>query len=115
MFFSFAMRTAHQAIVRFAQEHRLSESPGTTCVACLVQDGCAWWAHAGDSRLYFVRDGQVLAKTRDHSVVARPIEMGEVTEVEAAFLERSVIYSCLGASETPQVELSGRTALHVTT
>lgn len=111
MFLNFAMRTAHQTIVRYAQEHRLPASPGTTCVACMVQDGCAWWAHAGDSRLYFVRDGEVLAKTRDHSVVARLLEMGEITELEAGFLERSVIYSCLGATQTPQVELSGKTVL----
>lgn len=111
MFLHFAMRTAHQAIARFAQEHRLPESPGTTCVACMLQDGCAWWAHAGDSRLYLVRRGEALAQTRDHSVVARLLEQGEITEQESAFLGRNVIYSCLGAMQTPQVDLSGKTVL----
>jgi hypothetical protein len=35
----------------------LRDSPRTTCVACVVQDNVAYWAHAGDSRLYLMRDG----------------------------------------------------------
>jgi serine/threonine protein phosphatase PrpC len=33
------------------------ECPRTTCVACVVQNGYAYWAHAGDSRLYVLRAG----------------------------------------------------------
>ena len=36
------------------------------CVACVVQDGYAYWAHVGDSRLYVFREGRILARTRDH-------------------------------------------------
>ena len=39
-------------------EHNLLECPRTTCVACVIQNGYAYWAHAGDSRLYVLRRGQ---------------------------------------------------------
>ena len=32
------------------------DTPRTTCVACIIQDDAAYWAHAGDSRLYMLRD-----------------------------------------------------------
>jgi hypothetical protein len=45
------------------------DSPRTTCVACIVQNNIAYWVHSGDSRLYLLRNGKVLAQTRDHSRV----------------------------------------------
>ena len=32
--------------------------PRATCAVCLVQEGGAYWAHIGDSRIYQVRDGK---------------------------------------------------------
>lgn len=42
----------------------------TTIVVLLVDlySGAALWAHAGDSRLYCWHDGQLLGRTRDHSL-----------------------------------------------
>ena len=50
-----------------------------TTVVCLFIDlaqGLALWGHAGDSRLYVFRDRQMLAHTRDHSVVQSLVEAG---------------------------------------
>ena len=52
------INSAHRAIVSHAVAENLLECPRTTCVVCLVQDGSACWAHAGDSRLYVLRGGQ---------------------------------------------------------
>ncbi len=50
-----------------------------TTLVCLVIDAvghAAHWAHAGDSRLYWFRDGSVLRRTRDHSLVQTLVDAG---------------------------------------
>jgi len=103
---------AHLAVVEQARADRLDEIPGTTCVACVVQDGQAWWAHAGDSRLYHLRQGRVLARTRDHSLTRQVAELAGLTEEEAAAVAgRNVIYSCLGGYGRPELDLAPPVAL----
>ncbi len=62
-----ALIDGHQALQRYASQQAMSDTPRTTIVACVLQGDAAYWAHCGDSRLYWVRDAQVLARTRDHS------------------------------------------------
>ncbi|MEK7437087.1 MAG: protein phosphatase 2C domain-containing protein [Pseudomonadota bacterium] len=113
---SFLQRTitaAHRAIVRNAGESGLPESPRTTCVACIVQDDTACWAHAGDSRLYHIRAGRILAQTRDHSLVQQLIDSGRVREeAVAAHPDRNRIFNCLGSQGLPRVDLSEGTRLN---
>jgi serine/threonine protein phosphatase PrpC len=91
------MRNAHNAIVKFAQEHQLGGNPGTTCVAALVQDDKVCWAHAGDSRLYLLRGGVIAAVTHDHSVVQQWADMGIISTGEMkTHPERNKITNCLG-------------------
>jgi serine/threonine protein phosphatase PrpC len=102
-----AINSAHRAIVAYAVEKNLLESPRTTCVACIVQNGRAWWAHAGDSRLYVLRDGQLVSNTQDHSKVQQMVEAGMITaEAAAKHPDRNKIFSCLGGVVPPQVSLS---------
>lgn len=106
------MINAHHAIIDYSAKHRLNDSPRTTCVACLVQDGVAYWAHAGDSRLFLMRNGRVVTQTRDHSRVRLLIEEGVITEAQAAVHpERNKIYSCLGGHQAPEIEFSRKTLL----
>ena len=103
-----AIQSAHRAIVSHAVEHNLLECPRTTCVACIVQNGAAYWAHAGDSRLYVLRTGQLLAVTQDHSKIQQMIDAGEITpEAAARHPDRNKIFSCLGGVIPPQIA-SGR-------
>ncbi|HJW24903.1 MAG TPA: protein phosphatase 2C domain-containing protein [Rhodocyclaceae bacterium] len=104
---------AHHAILDYSAKHRLQESPRTTCVACIVQDNIAYWAHAGDSRLYLMRGGKVAAQTRDHSRVRLLIEEGVINEAQAArHPDRNKIYSCLGSiDQPPELDFSRKTLL----
>ncbi|HEX4332206.1 MAG TPA: protein phosphatase 2C domain-containing protein [Usitatibacter sp.] len=103
-----AIQSAHRAIVSHAVEQNLLECPRTTVVACIVQNGNAYWAHAGDSRLYVLRKGQMIARTQDHSRVQMMIDAGEITpEAAARHPERNKIFSCLGGVVPPQIA-SGR-------
>ena len=98
---------AHHAIIEHATEGGLAEAPRTTCVACVVQEGGAWGGPAGDSRLYHIRDGRILAQTKDHSFVQHLIDRGRIREEAfAAHPDRNRIYSCLGSARQPQVNLS---------
>lgn len=107
-----AINHAHHSILDYTARHRLSDTPRTTCVACVVQDNVAHWAHAGDSRLYLLRNGRVAAQTRDHSRIRLLIEEGLVTETQAAtHPERNKIYSCLGSLTPPEIDFSRKTPL----
>jgi PPM family protein phosphatase len=75
---------AHAAILDYASREDMLESPRTTCVACVVQDGVAHWAHTGDSRLYHFRAGRILAQTKDHSHVQKLVNQGRIREEAVA-------------------------------
>ena len=112
MFLQKAMTNAHRAIIDFADAHNLKDSPRTTCVACIIQDNIAYWAHSGDSRLYLMRGGKVLVRTRDHSRVQLLMDQGVINEAQAAVHpERNKIYSCLGGPTPPEIEFARKTPL----
>lgn len=103
---------AHHSILDYAAHHQFRDSPRTTCVACVIQDNIAYWAHAGDSRLFLMREGRVAAQTRDHSRIRLLVEEGIVSEADAAtHPERNKIYSCLGSPTPPEIEFSRKTPL----
>ena len=107
-----ALQQAHADILRYTREHAMPDSPRTTIVACLVQHNSAVWAHCGDSRLYWLRRGQVLGRTRDHSHVEYLIAKGQADASErATHPDRNKLYNCLGASTPPKVELSRAASL----
>lgn len=69
----------------------------TTIVALLADGDTAFWAHAGDSRLYHFRNGRIVERTRDHSVPQRLMDAGEISEEQIRFHEeRSRLLLSLG-------------------
>ncbi|NEX59852.1 PP2C family protein-serine/threonine phosphatase [Noviherbaspirillum galbum] len=103
---------AHREIHRYRAINNLPETPRTTIVACLIQHNNAYWAHCGDSRLYWMRRGQILARTRDHSRIETLIAQGKVDPSERdTHPERNKLFNCLGAPNIPIVELSRRASL----
>lgn len=99
-FVSDAMRRANERIMRVAHDQSLGGFPGSTCVAALIQGGKVYWGHAGDSRLYLLRNGAVLNRTRDHSMVQQWFEWGILTAEEArVHPQRNQITNCLGGVE----------------
>lgn len=113
-FLTDSINGAHAAILQYTEDHGLLETPRTTVVAALVQSGSAIWAHAGDSRVYHVRAGQIVAQTRDHSRVQQLVLQGVVREeAVAAHPDRNKIYNCLGGVLPPEVTLSEEWLLQV--
>ena len=74
---------------------------GTTLTLAVMLGAEIITAHVGDSRLYLVgSDGSLALKTRDHSLVKRLIDLGEITEDEAGLHpHRNVLYRALGQSD----------------
>lgn len=100
-----ALGAAHAAIVREAEKRRFLENPRTVLVACVVQDGHAFWTHVGDCRFYLLRSGRVVARSRDHTVVQRLIDEGRIREEAAAtHPHRNRLLQCLGGYQPPQIE-----------
>lgn len=105
-FFNTAIMAAHRKILRYAAEGGMSDTPRTTLVAAVVQGGVAHWAHCGDSRLYFVRDGEMLARTRDHSYLEQRRDATKPPALPAG-VNRNVLYTCLGSPVKPVFDITG--------
>ena len=107
-----AFLAAHRELHRYCAVNKLPETPRTTIVGCLIQHNNAFWAHCGDSRLYWMRQGQILARTRDHSRIETLIAQGKVDPSERdSHPERNKLFNCIGAPSMPIVELSRRASL----
>lgn len=93
-----------QAAVMEAQRAVLREAPGsgTTVTAALVLGQQLTIAHVGDSRAYLLYNEQRMDPvTRDHSLVRRLEELGQITAAEAAVHpQRNVLYRAIGQGET---------------
>ena len=102
-FFSTALMAAHHQIVRYASEKGLLDTPRTTLVACILQGAGATWVHCGDSRLYVVRDGELLTRTRDHSYV----EQKTIATARFEHINRNILFTCLGSPTKPVFDIAG--------
>jgi serine/threonine protein phosphatase PrpC len=99
-----AVGRSHGMLLREAQALGLAEAPRTTVVACVIQSGRAYWSHVGDSRLYLVRKGEVLVRTRDHSLVQQLVDEGALREDEAGtHPERNRLLQCVGGTQAPRI------------
>lgn len=78
---------------------------GTTAVVALVTDSYAYIAHVGDSRAYLIADGEAVQLTRDHSVVQRMLENGEITPDEVAnHPKKHIITRAIGVDSEIKVD-----------
>src|SRR5437764_4302654 len=102
-FLTRAIAAGHAAILREAQKRDLLDTPRTVLVACVVQNGFAYWMHVGDSRLYLIRQGRIVHRTRDHTVVQQLVDEGRIRE-EAIVThpERNRLLQCMGGFQLPR-------------
>jgi PPM family protein phosphatase len=101
-----AIIAGHHQLLRYATSKSLMDTPRTTVVGCVLQGNQAYWAHCGDSRLYVVREGKLIARTRDHSYSELQETLSHVVPMGAKF-NRNVLFTCLGSPGKPVVDTSG--------
>ncbi len=104
-----AIGVAHRQLLAYARQRRMADSPRTTLVACILQQGTAWWAHCGDSRLYLLRGSDLVTRTRDHSYAELRAALQAPPNARAA--NRNVLFTCLGSPVDPVVDGVGPLAL----
>jgi PPM family protein phosphatase len=101
-----AICAANRAVHDRADSDTGLSGMGTTLVALLLQPGAALIAHAGDSRCYVFRGGQLLRQTHDHSLVDEQIRLGTITPEEAERSPfRSVITRAIGTQPSVSEEI----------
>jgi serine/threonine protein phosphatase PrpC len=104
---------AHDEVVALGLGLPQDVRPRATCAVCLIQGTSAYWAHVGDSRVYLIRGGAVVERTRDHSHVELLLRAGRITESQAAAHPmRNYVECCIGGDPVlPEMTLSGRRTL----
>lgn len=97
--------------IGISQAHKniIESAPGggTTMTAAVSIGTQMTLAHVGDSRAYAVYlDGRMQLLTRDHSLVKRLEELGQITAEEAAsHPQKSMLYRALGQGDVPEPDI----------
>jgi PPM family protein phosphatase len=101
-FLAQTLTEANRAILDHALAQGLEDNPRTTIVAVVVQDGRFQGIHSGDSRWYWLRDGHMLQRTRDHTYH----EQARFGQAMPAHANRNILFTCLGTPGAPLYDLS---------
>src|SRR5579872_3609885 len=93
-----ALEEANSRIIDYQKERPEARGMGSTgvCAAIVPPDGAVAWV--GDSRAYVLEGGSLRQLTKDHSLVQRLVEIGQISAEEARHHEhKNVITRSLGA------------------
>jgi len=102
-----AIQEANRVIVLRRQNPAFS-SMGTTVVGAMIKGDEITIAHAGDSRAYLVRAGEVQQLTIDHTYVQDLVDKGLISHEESmTHPQAHVLTKCLGAE--PRLEMDRQT------
>jgi len=92
-----AVSSAHEAIIRHAQENPACAGMGTTLSVMWRGGHYMYIAHVGDSRIYRYRDGELEQITQDHSLVEELVRAHIITREQArTHPRRNIITRALG-------------------
>ncbi|MFN8670636.1 MAG: Stp1/IreP family PP2C-type Ser/Thr phosphatase [Candidatus Sericytochromatia bacterium] len=101
-----AVKRANSVIYQESKENKEYSGMGTTITASLIHNGQIYISHVGDSRAYLINQNSIEKITRDHSLVGRLLESGQITEEEAAIHpQRNLIYRSLGSFPAVEVDV----------
>jgi PPM family protein phosphatase len=100
-----AVLSANQAIIDLSTQDRDKHGMGTTFTGIAFIGAEAMVSHAGDSRVYLVRDGNAVQVTDDHTLLARLAEAGVTTGPDATRW-KGVVTNALGIGEPTWVASS---------
>lgn len=100
-----AITAANISVYDMSKANKELEGMGTTVVCCVVADGVAYIAHAGDSRAYSIKGDTVAQLTKDHSVVQALVETGKLTQEQAkSHPRKNLITRALGVEENIKID-----------
>lgn len=101
-----SIKLANKVVYEMAMEYKQYHGMGTTVVLILVTPTLIIVANVGDSRIYMVRDGELERLSKDHTIVSEQVEMGMMTEEEAATSPmKHILTRNFGSSETVEPDV----------
>lgn len=100
-----AVALANRAVRDAARGSSEYQNMGTTLVSAVSFDGGVVIANVGDSRAYHINKQRIVQVTRDHSLVERMVERGDITAEEARrHPSRNLITRALGPDIDPECD-----------
>lgn len=108
-----ALSHAHDEVVKIGMDLAVDFRPRATCAVCLIQESGSYWGHIGDSRIYQMREGKLVTRSRDHSHVEVLIQEGAITEEEAQdHPMRNFVECCIGGdAPVPDMSITAKKPL----
>lgn len=109
-----AIQLANQAVYEGSQAHASRAGMGSTVVAVSTEGKGTFFSigHAGDSRIYLVRNGDIQQLTSDHSLVMEQVRRGLITLAEARVSKmQNIIVRALGSEQTVKPDLDDLMAM----
>jgi serine/threonine protein phosphatase PrpC len=107
-----SLQIANHAVVTLRREGVSKDNLGTTLAAVALHEDWLYWVSAGDSRVYFYRQGQIVQLTADHIYAAdleEQVVRGRITREQAiSHPERESLTSYLGLEKLPRLDRSVR-------
>src|SRR6185436_19153080 len=92
------VHNANLSVFRTNQDLNPQGKPmGTTLAACLISPRKVHICNVGDSRVYHLRDGEIITRTEDHSWVDEQVKAGLMSKSEAeADVRKNVVTRSVG-------------------
>ncbi|MFP5501230.1 MAG: Stp1/IreP family PP2C-type Ser/Thr phosphatase [Candidatus Sericytochromatia bacterium] len=104
-----AIKKANLRIYETGRGDEVLSGMGTTVTAAVVYGQTLYVGHVGDSRAYVINRFGIEKVSRDHSLVGRLVEIGQITEEEAlVHPQRNLIYRALGTYPNVEVDVYQR-------
>ena len=99
--------SANTVLFRQQEEDKKLAGMGTTLSVVWMSEDFAYLGHAGDSRIYLLRDGKLQQMTDDHSLVGELMRMGYLTPEQAEkHPNKNVITRAVGTEKGIDVDLA---------
>ncbi len=107
-----AVSVANTLVHERAQEETELHGMGSTVIAAVVKEDLLVLAHAGDSRVYIYRDGELHQVTTDHTMAQELVNIGEITaEMAETHNTRHVLTRSLGTTKELRLDTVSHTLM----
>jgi protein phosphatase len=104
-----AVKRANLRIYETGRGDEVLSGMGTTLTVAVIFGQTLYCGHVGDSRCYVINRFGIEKVSRDHSLVGRLVEIGQITEEEAlVHPQRNLIYRALGTYPNVEVDVYQR-------
>ena len=100
-----SIEKCNKNLIEKAAEDEKLKGMGTTLVLATIYDNKMYVANVGDSRLYIIND-EIKQITKDHSLVAEMVRIGEIDEKKArSHPDKNIITRAIGAFDKVDVDI----------